>query len=165
MRANFQQEGKVQDDRQRRKSLPRQGVSTEAQFLRTMGGTPSGPYALLILSPERVDNTSFDEILILGMTILDGGGDGGTAPESSKVELEEKVSTKSSALSVEETAIESSDRKRGGKDDEVKLLERFLARCQKEREEFELESSEHLLRMKLFLADRRIDFARFRATI
>ncbi|WP_435362541.1 hypothetical protein, partial [Klebsiella pneumoniae] len=92
-------------------------------------------------------------------------GDGGTAPESSRVEFEEKVSTKSSALSVEETAIEPSDRKRGGKDDEVKLLERFLARCQKEREEFELESSEHLRRMKLVLVDRRTDFARFRAEI
>ena len=113
MRANFQQEGKVQDDRHRRKSLPRQGVSTEAQFLRTMGGTPSGPYALLTLRPRRVEVTSFDKILILGMTVFEGGGDGGTAPESSKVELEEKVSTKSSALSVEETAIEPSHRKRG----------------------------------------------------
>ena len=145
MKADFQLEGKEQVDRHRRKSLPRQEVNSEAQFLRTTGGTPSGPYALLILSPERADNTSFDKILILGMTKLDGGRDGGTAPESSKVELEEKVSMKSSALSVEETAIESSDRKRGGKEDEVKLLERFLARCQKEREEFELESSEHLL--------------------
>ncbi len=33
-------EGKVDVDRQRRKSLTRQGVSTEAQFLRTIGGTP-----------------------------------------------------------------------------------------------------------------------------
>ena len=92
----------------------------------------------------RTESASFDKIFILGMTLSEGGGDEETAPESSKVEFEEKVSTKSSALSVEETAIEPSDRKRGGKDDEVKLLERFLARCQKEREEFELESSEHL---------------------
>ena len=32
MRANFQQEGKVEVDRQRRKSLTRQGASTEAFF-------------------------------------------------------------------------------------------------------------------------------------
>ena len=62
MRANFQQVGKIQDDRQRQKSLPRQGVSTEAQFLRTRGGTPSGPYALSLLSPMRAENTSFDKI-------------------------------------------------------------------------------------------------------
>ncbi len=41
--AYFQQEGKVDVDRQRRKSLTRQDVSTEAHFLRTIGGTPSGP--------------------------------------------------------------------------------------------------------------------------
>ena len=87
MKANFQLEGKVQVDRQRRKSLPRQGVSTEAQFLRTTGGTPSGPYALLVLRPERAEKTSLEEILITGMEKSEGGIDGGTAPESFRVEL------------------------------------------------------------------------------
>ncbi len=41
MKAYFQQEGKGDVDRHRLKNLTRQGVSTEAQFLRTIGGTPS----------------------------------------------------------------------------------------------------------------------------
>ena len=78
---------------------------------------------------------------------MDGRKDGGSSPESSKVELEAKVSTKRFALSVEEIAIVSSERKRGGKEDTEKLLERFFARCQKVRGEFELESSAHLERI------------------
>ena len=58
---------------------------------------------------------------------------GGICPESSRVEFLEKVS----ALETEETAVVPSGRRRGGKDEEVKLLEIFLARCQKEREELE----------------------------
>ncbi len=42
-KAYIQQEGKVDVERQRRKSLTRQGVGTAAQFLRTIGDTPSGP--------------------------------------------------------------------------------------------------------------------------
>ena len=76
--------------------------------------------------------------MIEGIWILDGGREGGTAPESSKVEYEVKVSTKRFTLSVEEIAIVSSERKRVGKEDTEKLLERFLARCQKVRGEFEL---------------------------
>ncbi len=41
MQAYFQHEGKVDVERQRRKNLTRQDVSTETQFLRTIGGTPS----------------------------------------------------------------------------------------------------------------------------
>ena len=72
MKANYQQAGKVLVNRQRRKSFPRQGVSTEAQFLRTTGGIPSGPYAFLVFSPERVRKTSLEEILISDMKELEG---------------------------------------------------------------------------------------------
>ena len=56
MSARFQQEGKVEVERQRRNSLPRQGASSEAQVLRTTGGIPSEPYAFLVLSSERADD-------------------------------------------------------------------------------------------------------------
>ena len=135
MRANFQQEGKTLEDRQRRKSLPRQGVSTEAQLRSTTGGIPSGPYALLVSRPERVEKTSFEEIMTLGRSKSEGGGEGGTAPESSKVEFLPKVWEKSVALSEEEMTVEPSERKRGGKEEEEKLLEICLARCQKACEE------------------------------
>ena len=52
-----------------------------------------------------------------------------------------------------------SEWERGGKDEEEKLLERFLARCQKAWEELELDSSVHLLLMKECLASRRTDLA------
>ena len=68
-----------------------------------------------------------------------GGGEGGTAPESSKVELLAKVWEKSLALSKEEMTVEPSERKRGGKEEEEKLLEIFLASCQKSQGELELE--------------------------
>src|ERR1044072_8620606 len=90
MRARFQQEGKVEEERQRRKSLPRHGASSEAQVLRTTGGIPSGPYAFLVLSSERAEMTSLEEILILGIIELEGVEGEGIAPESSKVELEAK---------------------------------------------------------------------------
>ena len=91
MSARFQQEGKVEVERQRRNSLPRQGASSEAQVLRTTGGIPSGPYAFLVLSSERAEITSLEEILIIGIIELEGVEGGGIAPESSRVELEAKV--------------------------------------------------------------------------
>ena len=48
---------------------------------------------------------------------------------------------------------------RGGKDEEVKLLERFLARCQKAWEELEFKRLLHFLLMKECLASLRIDLA------
>ncbi len=61
---------------------------------------------------------------------MEGGYVEGICPESSKVELLPKVCEKSSALEVEETAVLPSELRRGGKDEEVKLEEIFLARCQ-----------------------------------
>ena len=49
MSARFQQEVKVEVERQRRNSLPRQGASSEAQVLRTEGEIKSEPYAFLVL--------------------------------------------------------------------------------------------------------------------
>ena len=91
MSARFQQEGKVEVEKQRRNSLPWQGASSEAQVLRTTGGIPSGPYAFLVLSSERAEMTSLEEITILGINELEGVEGGGIAQESSKVELEAKV--------------------------------------------------------------------------
>src|SRR6201990_585178 len=82
--ARFQQEGKVELERHRRKSLPRQGASSEAQVLRTTGEIPSGPYTFLVLSSERAEMTSFEEIIILGINELEGVEGGRIAPESSK---------------------------------------------------------------------------------
>jgi hypothetical protein len=90
MSARFQQEGKVEVERHRRNSLPRQGASSETQVLRTTGGILSGPYAFLVLSLERAEITSLEDIIILGINELEGVGGGGIAPESSKVELEAK---------------------------------------------------------------------------
>ena len=59
--------------------------------MRTTGGIPSGPYAFLALSSERAEVTSLEEITILGINELEGVEGEGTAPESSKVELEAKV--------------------------------------------------------------------------
>src|ERR1700755_2744130 len=86
--ARFQQEGKVELERHRRKSLPRQGASSEAQVLRTAGEIPSGPYAFLVLSSERIEVTSLEEITMLVINELEGVEGEGIAPESSKVELE-----------------------------------------------------------------------------
>ena len=91
MSASFQQEGKVEVERQSRNNLRRQGASSEAQVLRTTGGMPSGPYAFLVLSSERAEMTSLEEMTILGINELEGVEGGGIAPESSKVELEAKV--------------------------------------------------------------------------
>ena len=52
---------------------------------------PSGPYAFLVLSSERAEMTSLEEMTILGINELEGGGVGGIAPESFNVELEAKV--------------------------------------------------------------------------
>src|ERR1700755_1503519 len=90
MRPRFQQEGKVEVERHRRNSLPRQGASSEAQLLRTIGGIPSGPYAFLVFSFERAEVTSLEEITILGINELEGVEGVGTAPESSKVEFKAK---------------------------------------------------------------------------
>ena len=64
MSARFQQEGKAEVERQRRKCLPRHSESSETQVLRTTEGIPSGPYAFLVLSSERAGITSLEEILI-----------------------------------------------------------------------------------------------------
>ena len=45
-----------------------------------------------------------EDIRIKGISESEGGGEGGTAPESPKVELLVKVLAKSSALSTEEIA-------------------------------------------------------------
>ena len=151
----------MEDDRQRRNNLPRQGASSEAQVLRTTGGIPSGPYAFLVLSSDRAEITSLEEILILGINELEGGGVGGIAPESSRVELEAKVSEKSSALAEGKTAVEPSEEIREGKEEEAKLELTFFAKCQKGREEEEPARLLHFLRRKEFLVSRRTDFARF----
>ena len=90
MRARFQQFGKNEVERQRRNSLSNQGASSEAQVLRTTGGVPSGLYAFLVLNSERTEMTSLGEIIILGINELEGVEGEGTAPESSKVELDQK---------------------------------------------------------------------------
>jgi len=59
--------------------------------LRTAGGIPSGPYAFLMLSSERAEMTSLEEIIILGTNELEGVEGGGIAPELSKVGLEAKI--------------------------------------------------------------------------
>ncbi len=51
--------------------------------------------------------------------------------------ITEGLRKKSTALEIEETAVLPSGLRRGGKDEEVKLEEIFLARCQKSREELE----------------------------
>ena len=68
---------------------------------------------------------------------MEGGGVGGIAPESSRVELEAKVSEKSSALAEGKTTVEPSEEIRGGKEDETKLELTFFAKCQKGPEEKE----------------------------
>ena len=70
---------KVEVERQRRNSLPRQGASSETQVLRTTGGILSGPYAFLVLSLERAEITSLEDIIILGINELEGVEGGGIA--------------------------------------------------------------------------------------
>ena len=53
-----------------------------------------------------------------------------------------------------------SKQKRGGKEGLVKLEERLLVRCQKEREELDSDSCSHLEQIKEFLVRLRIDVAR-----
>ena len=53
--------------------------------------------------------TSLEEILILGIIELEGVEGGRIAPESSKVELEAKVWTKSSALEEGKMAVVPSE--------------------------------------------------------
>ena len=91
MSARFQQEVKVEVERQRRNNLPRQGASSEEQVLRTTEGISSGPYAFLVLSSVRAEITSLEEVTILGINELKEVQGVRTAPESSKVELEAKV--------------------------------------------------------------------------
>ena len=85
MSAHFQQERKIEVEKQRRNSLPRHDAISEAQVLRTTEGIPSGPYAFLVLSSETAVITSLEDILTLGINELDGFEGGGIAPESSKV--------------------------------------------------------------------------------
>ena len=68
-----------------------QARKQEAQVLRTTGGIPSGPYAFLVLSSERAEMTSLEEITMKGINELEGVEGVGTSPESSKVELKAKV--------------------------------------------------------------------------
>ncbi len=63
------------------------------------------------------------------------------------------------------TAVEPSGEQRGGKDEDVKLLEMFLARCQMSFGELEFDRLLHFLWMKEFLLSRRTDLARFREEI
>ncbi len=63
------------------------------------------------------------------------------------------------------TAVEPSGEQREGKDEEVKLLEMFLATWQKTLEELEFAKLLPFLWMKEFVLSRRIDIARFRAEI
>ncbi len=60
------------------------------------------------------------------------------------------------------TAVETSGEQREGKDEEVKLLEMFLARSQNSFGELEFDMLLHFLRMKEFLLSRRTDLVRFR---
>src|ERR1700755_826644 len=121
MRARFQQEEKVEVERHRRNNLPRHCASSEAQVLRTTGGTPSGPYAFLVLSSVRAEMTSLKEILISGIIELEGVEGGEIAPESSKVELDAKVRAKSSALEEGKTAVVRSEDIKGWNKKEAKL--------------------------------------------
>ena len=74
----------------------RVAISTEYQIVEygnrytNNNRIPSGPYAFLVLSSERAEITSLEEILIIGIIELEGVEGGGIAPESSKVELEAK---------------------------------------------------------------------------
>ncbi len=63
------------------------------------------------------------------------------------------------------TPAEPSGKQRGGKDEEVKLLEMFLARCQKSFGELKFARLLHFLWIKEFLLNRRTVLARFRAEI
>lgn len=92
-----------------------------------MGDIPSDPYAFLITRPERTEKTSVEEVLIVDINELDGGGDTGIAPESSKVEIEAKVWAKSSGLSKEEMATVLSEQMKGGREVTIKFLEWLLA--------------------------------------
>ena len=96
---------------------------------------PSGRYAFLVLSSERAWITSLEEITILGINELERVEGEGTAPESSKVELEAKIWAKSLALEEGKTAVVSSEDTKGGKVDEEKLELTFFAKCHKGREE------------------------------
>lgn len=89
--------------------------------MRTTGEIPSGPQALEGSSLDKAERTSFEEILIVGMKESEGAKVGGTEPESSKVEFCAKVSVKREALSEDLMAMLPSERKRGGKEETVKL--------------------------------------------
>ena len=99
--------------------------------------------------------TSLEEITILSRNELEGVEGVGTAPESSKVELEAKVWAKSSALEEGKTAVVPSEDTRGGKEEEAKLELTFFAKCQKGSEEVEPERLLHFKRRKQFLVLRR----------
>ena len=86
MSARFHEGEKVEVERHRRNSLPRQGANSEAQVMKTTGGIPSGPYVFLVLSSEREE-----EITMLAINELEDVEGGGIVPESSKVELEAKA--------------------------------------------------------------------------
>ena len=72
MSARFQQEGNIEVENQRRSCLPRKDKRSKAQVLRTAGGIPSGPYVFLVLSSERAEMTSLEEITMLGINELEG---------------------------------------------------------------------------------------------
>merc|ERR1711980_60648 len=95
---------------------------------------PSGPYALFVFKEQRALRTRRSEIIGGGIGLLRGRLGGDATLESSKEELEEKREPKRLAFSAGETAIESSERKRGGEPDLQKLLEILLAKDQKELE-------------------------------
>lgn len=54
--AYFQQQGKIRQKAER-KRLTRQGVTTDAQFLRMIGGPSSGQSALRVETKEGIEDT------------------------------------------------------------------------------------------------------------
>lgn len=68
----------------RLKDLSRQGISTEVQFRRTIGGTPSGPQALQRFWLARAWKISLVRILIDSKK-SDGGGEREISPGLSKI--------------------------------------------------------------------------------
>lgn len=93
-----------------------------------------------------------------------GINDGGTEPESSKIELEVKV-WQDFSFKVEVISIFPLGRIKEWKVKAVKFLMRVLAWCQNDNEKEELEKSLLLARMKDCLACQRIYLAIFRAKI
>src|SRR5678815_320746 len=122
---------------------------------------PSGPPAFLTFIDLKSPCTRSN--VITGKDIGHLRGEGGGMPESSRVELEENRRPNRLDFSVGEVATEQSDRIRGGKADLQKLLEMFLARCQKDLSVGKLRRLAHFRLMKALFARRRVSLQRFLA--